>query len=128
MQILIWGDEMKRNIGICIIVLFIIAVGVTFWRDTIAVEENELITNEGSIQTDTEAMIKTNADVKTDYNYYIGNKNGNITVYNKDKKTIYLETDILYESLPDDMKGKIDSYLGFNNLKEVFAFLESYSS
>ena len=35
MQILIWGDVMKRNIGICIFVLFVIAVGVTVLMNNI---------------------------------------------------------------------------------------------
>ena len=96
MQILIWGDVMKRNIGICIFVLFVIAVGVTVLMNNINADSNEINTKDNIINTqsvDTEAMIKTNAQVEVE-GYYIGISDNTIVVYENDGQTVYLETNI----------------------------------
>ena len=127
MQILIWGDIMKRNIGICIFVLFIIAVGVTVLRDNMDADSTRADTNESTQFVDTEAMIKTNAEADN-FNYYIGLEDGAIVVFEKDGKTIYLDTDINTSHFPDETIQKLSRKIGYNNLSDVYDFLESYSS
>ena len=127
MQILIWGDIMKRNIGISIFVLFIIAVGVTVLRDNMDADSMKADTNESTQFVDTEAMIKTNAEADN-FNYYIGLKDGAIVVFEKDGKTIYIETDINTSHFSDETIEKLSRKIGYNNLGDVYDFLESYSS
>ena len=56
MQILIWGDVMKRNIGICIFVLFVIAVGVTVLMNNINADSNEINTKDNIMYNSIKSM------------------------------------------------------------------------
>ena len=130
MQILIWGDVMKRNIGICIFVLFVIAVGVTVLMNNINADSNEINTKDNIINTqsvDTEAMIKTNAQVEVE-GYYIGISDNTIVVYENDGQTVYLETNIAISHLSDNTIERLNKRILCKNLNEVYDLLESYSS
>ena len=130
MQILIWGDVMKRNIGICIFVLFVIAVGVTVLMNNINADSNEINTKDNIINTqsvDTEAMIKTNAQVEVE-GYYIGISDNTIVVYENDGQTVYLETNIAVAHLSENTIERLNKRILCKNLNEVYDLLESYSS
>ena len=130
MQILIWGDVMKRNIGICIFVLFVIAVGVTVLMNNINADSNEINTKDNIINTqsvDTEAMIKTNAQVEVE-GYYIGISDNTIVVYENDGQTVYLETNIAVSYLSENTIERLNKRILCKNLNEVYDLLESYSS
>ena len=130
MQILIWGDVMKRNIGICIFVLFLIAVGVTVFMNNIDADSNEINTKDNIINTqsvDTEAMIKTNAQVEVE-GYYIGISDNSIVVYENDGQTVYLETNIDISYLSENTIERLNKRILCKNLNEVYDLLESYSS
>lgn len=130
MQILIWGDVMKRNIGICIFVLFVIAVGVTVFMNNIDADSNEINTKDNIINTqsvDTEAMIKTNAQVEVE-GYYIGISDNSIVVYENDGQTVYLETNIDISHLSENTIERLNKRILCKNLNEVYDLLESYSS
>ncbi|MDE6313007.1 MAG: hypothetical protein K2M46_05210 [Lachnospiraceae bacterium] len=53
---------------------------------------------------------------------------GNIIVYYTDSGEIYTETDISYSSLPPEIQVQVDAGVQLDGLKEVFDFLENYSS
>lgn len=130
MQILIWGDNMRRNLGICIFVLFVIAVGVTVVMDNIDTGSTTVDTKDYEINTefvDTEAMIKTNASI-SENGYYIGVLNNNIVVYENDGQTVYINTEIDVSHLSENTIEKLNKKILCQNLNEVYDLLESYSS
>ena len=53
---------------------------------------------------------------------------GKIVIYVSETGTIYTDTDIYYNQLPEDMKKEIESGKKMQGLREVYDFLENYSS
>lgn len=51
-----------------------------------------------------------------------------IVVYEEDKSTLYMNTDILLERLPDSLQGEIMAGKFVASEEELYLFLESYSS
>ncbi len=51
-----------------------------------------------------------------------------VIVYEKDKKTIHTNTDILLESLNEELQTEIIRGKYIQNEQELYNFLESYSS
>ena len=53
---------------------------------------------------------------------------GKIVIYISETGTIYTDTDIYYNQLPADVKEELESGKKLQGLREVFDFLENYSS
>ena len=51
-----------------------------------------------------------------------------VVVYEADKKTLYLNTDILLDSLQDSLQAEIIQGKYVENEEDLYNFLESYSS
>ena len=51
-----------------------------------------------------------------------------IVVYEQDKKTLYMNTDILLENLEVDLQAEIMKGKYIESEEELYHFLESYSS
>ena len=51
-----------------------------------------------------------------------------LTVYESDSITVFMETDILVEELPEDMREQLKLGIGICTQEELYDFLESYSS
>ena len=51
-----------------------------------------------------------------------------VIVYEEDKKTIHMNTDILLEGLSEELQTEIIGGKYIENEKELYNFLESYSS
>ena len=60
--------------------------------------------------------------------YYLMVQDGKIVVMEKDKKTVYLTTDIYVEALSDLLKQELIRGKYINNIEELYGFLESYTS
>lgn len=60
--------------------------------------------------------------------YYLMVADHLIVVYHGDQKTLYMDTDILLESLSDALQAEIIQGKYLETEEEVFHFLESYSS
>lgn len=61
--------------------------------------------------------------------YYLAILNHKVVVYREDEQTIYMETDILAEDLPDDVLQELLTQKRVVNTEEdLYDFLESYSS
>ena len=109
MQILIWGDEMKRKISICIIVLIAVIVLII------------LFTNEKK-----ETMPKETDNIH--YAYLVKAKEQKLVVYCSDGETVYFETGISVKSLSESLQQKAEDGIGFFTEADLYDFLESYSS
>lgn len=60
--------------------------------------------------------------------YYLMEVNGYVVVYLSDRKTPYEYTDILYDELPAIVRQEIRNGKYLEGSKELFGFLENYSS
>ncbi len=62
------------------------------------------------------------------HKYYIKLSKGCITVYYSDKKTVYEYTDIDFNALPSDVAADVLAGIRIRDEKELYDFLETYSS
>ena len=87
------------------------------------VAATEKMTDDNSVDSEVEI-----ANMKPSYEYVIVNEGGCLTVYMKDLKTVYMYTDISYAKLSKDLQQEIAQGKKFTTLKDLYAFLENYSS
>ena len=60
--------------------------------------------------------------------YYLSHLHGFVVVYYADRHTIYEVTDIELMTLPAEIQGEITEGKHVRDLKEIYGFLENYSS
>ena len=126
MQILIWGDEMKRKISICIIVLIaVIALIILFTNEKKETMPKETETLE--VTEETETVLPANTD-NIHYAYLVKAREQKLVVYCSDGETVYFETGIAVRSLSESMQQKAEEGIGFFTEADLYDFLESYSS
>ncbi len=126
MQILIWGDEMKRKISICIIVLIAVIVLMILFTN----EKKETIPKETEmleVTEETETVLPVNTD-NIHYAYLVKAREQKLVVYCSDGETVYFETGIAVRSLSESMQQKAEEGIGFFTEADLYDFLESYSS
>lgn len=126
MQILIWGDEMKRKISICIIVLIAVIVLIILFTN----EKKETIPKETEtleVTEETETVLPANTD-NIHYAYLVKAREQKLVVYCSDGETVYFETGIAVRSLSKSMQQKAEEGIGFFTEADLYDFLESYSS
>ena len=73
-----------------------------------------------------EAQRQTRQETETCY--YIKAKDGYVTVYQADQKTVYEYTSIVVEELPDELQNGLKDGIKVLTLGQVYGFLENYSS
>lgn len=71
---------------------------------------------------------KTYYPVERDYKYYLIAENNYVTVYYMDKTTVYSYTDIHLNNLPEKLQQEIAGGKYVLDMKELYDFLENYSS
>lgn len=126
MQILIWGDEMKRKISICIIVLIAVIVLIILFTN----EKKETMPKETEtleVTEETETVLPANTD-NIHYAYLVKAREQKLVVYCSDGETVYFETGIAVRSLSESMQQKAEAGIGFFTEADLYDFLESYSS
>ncbi len=126
MQILIWGDEMKQKISICIIVLIAVIVLIILFTN----EKKETMPKETEtleVTEETEAVLPANTD-NIHYAYLVKAKEQKLVVYCSDGETVYFETGISVKSLSESLQQKAEDGIGFFTEADLYDFLESYSS
>ncbi len=77
---------------------------------------------------DTVVIRKTYELAEKENGYYAMLENGYVTIYCGDKATIYDYTDIAAGKLPENIRTKTIEGFYFNDLVELYEFLETYSS
>ena len=126
MKILICGDEMKRKISICIIVLIAVIVLIILFTN----EKKETIPKETEtleVTEETETVLPANTD-NIHYAYLVKAREQKLVVYCSDGETVYFETGIAVRSLSESMQQKAEEGIGFFTEADLYDFLESYSS
>ena len=127
MEILIWGDNMKRQMSVSIfLAILLIALAwlyIKFSNET--QPKNETITTENDISK--EQSITINQSYIT-CPYYIKEADGRLVVYLSKNKEIYMETGIESITLPSEILDKLETGIFFETEEDLYDFLESYSS
>lgn len=75
-----------------------------------------------------EHIVAAEGDAVKQDGYYLLNRKGYVTVYLSDKTTVYEETDILCDLLPEEVQEELQSGKYIQTTEEVYGFLENYSS
>ncbi len=87
--------------------------------------------DEGKEQTAEEPVTELAAEsalIQKNYEYVIVAEDGYLSVYRADLKTKYMDTDISVKELSDRMKKEVQQGKKFENVEELYGFLENYSS
>lgn len=60
--------------------------------------------------------------------FYLAVKDNELVVYQEDMQTVYINTGIMLDSLPDDIQIQIIQMLWMEDEESLYSFLEAYSS
>lgn len=71
---------------------------------------------------------KTYTEQEEEEGFFLVNENHCVVVYQKDLQNVYLSTDIKVDELPETLQDEILHIKYVENEKELYNFLESYSS
>lgn len=66
--------------------------------------------------------------VQPSESFYLAVYNNEVVVYLEDRKTVYIETEISLDSLPEQLQHDIIQMLWIENEEKLYDFLENYSS
>ena len=128
MEILIWGDNMKRQISIsiffAIFLILLVWLYIKFYNEN-KVNENELSTEVKIVKEEDAITISEDYHL---YEFYIKDENGKLVVYQTKNQEFYMETGISTYTLPLVIRERIMSGIFFETEAELYDFLESYSS
>jgi len=121
----------------CIFTVSVILLGVIAYYWGFNTANHSYIQNQH--QTEEEIPIKTKAeDIPTQtlpdtnssspYLYYLTEDSGYVSIYETDKNTIYEYTDIPLQELPLELQKELKAGIGIASERELYDFLENYSS
>ena len=128
---------MKKTTGIClftgmIFLLLILVVYLLSIQQNTGIGKENLTASTESIsdENDTEQIVRSTEIIAIcePYTYVIKQKNGVLVVYQSDDVTEFFETNIRIRDLDADMVEKIENGIFFSDDRELYDFLESYSS
>ena len=127
LEILIWGDNMKRQISISILFAILLIIMVWFYIKTYnerkpIVDDN---TTEQSVIKDEAVEISKEHE---NYIYYAKDEDGRVVIYSANNEKIIMETGIETFSLPDIIQEKLKNGIFFETEQKMYDFLENYSS
>ena len=128
-------EFMKRTISICLFVLLIFVCAFTVtWLvrlpDTPILEYDTSESTMDAIPTEVseEWEVAESMTLQQNARYVIGEADGYLVVYMADESTVYLETNIRLSHLDDAMQDAVKSHIYIRDDRELYDFLESYSS
>ena len=128
MEILVWGDNMKRQINIsiflAIIVILLALLYIKFSNDT--QQNNHGVLTEESDQKDNNSLEISQEYIS--YEFYVKDDNGRLVVYETKTQNIYAQTAIQTKMLPLEIQQELQAGIYFKSETELYNFLESYSS
>lgn len=87
--------------------------------------EENMISSENSVQIPVVAPVEQK---RQNSGYVLEVWNGKLQVIERSTNQVYMDTEIMYEQLPEDVRKSIDTGRYFSSIEEILAFLESYSS
>ena len=117
----------KYRIGFFMAVfLFVSLLGIGYQISYHYVSDKQQAESQ-ELEKETES-ITTKAIVEKNEGFYLYELHGYVAVYLYDRETIYELTDISIDSLPSDVKNEVEKGKYIQTTKELYGFLENYSS
>lgn len=92
----------------------------------VAADRQSALTQEENLKK--EDSIAAKGEARQSKGYFLKILEGYVAVYYQDKETLYELTNIPAESLPNEVKNQLLDGKYVKNDKELYAFLENYSS
>lgn len=90
--------------------------------------EMELARQEQEQEKEKEQSVEADGEALKEDCYYLMEVNGYVVVYLSDKKTAYEYTNISFDELPDKLRQEIRNGKYIEGTKDLYGFLENYSS
>ena len=118
---------MKRQVSVSIF-LAILVISLTWLYIKF---NNETSPKENVITTENDVSKEESVTISQEYitcPYYIKAEDGKLIVFESKSQQIYMETSIEIDTLPDEVKEKLDTGIFFKTEGDLYDFLESYSS
>lgn len=123
---------MRQKLSICIFfgIIFVVTIAGLFAMEMSLREEEQI----GRMHTQVEETQMTEQDAVESgmdiqpYQFYLMAIDGQISVFESDKTTWYMDTGIMIEDVPDMIRIQLEEGMGFVSEEELFSFLENYSS
>lgn len=128
---------MKQKLSICIFAVIcfggIILTTVVINSNRQQHTETKIERNVELKETEVRQIVKQKEYIPTQkelmyYSYMIYQDGERLTVYKADSTTVFMETNILVDQLPDDVQEQLKMGIGFQTEDDLYDFLESYSS
>ncbi len=79
-------------------------------------------------ETPKEELVTTKGTAQKNEGYYLCALQGYVVVYLGDHETIYEMTEIPLDTLPDNVRSEVESGKYVETARELYGFLENYSS
>ncbi|MCI8598348.1 MAG: hypothetical protein HFJ10_07900 [Lachnospiraceae bacterium] len=96
-----------------------------FLEDTPELEDQETeLTKRQEVSSDPDSVQTESKE----YGYYLVEESGYVNIYLQDKTTIFEYTDIAMDTLPEELQTEIRWGKGLPGERELYDFLENYSS
>ena len=127
MEILIWGDNMKRQMSISIILsILVIVLAWLYIKDfNKRRENNDNLVTENNISKEEAITISQEYE---NFDFYIKSEDGSVSVFHVKTQELFMETGIETYTLPNEIRNQLNSGIFFETEDELYDFLESYSS
>ena len=124
---LIWGDNMKRQISISIflalLLVVLVLVYIKFYNERKPIEYD--ISTEQNLQKEDAIEI---SQIYENYAYYAKDEDGRVVVYSTKNQKLIMETGIETFSLPSVIQENLEQGIFFETAEKLYDFLENYSS
>ncbi len=126
---------MRRTIGICFFMAMVLggamlAVWTAGSSDTPDIERfsTEPQLEADPVEVTEQWEVAESMALRENARYVIGEKDGFLVVYESDGSTVYLETNIRLEHLSQQEQETIKNHIFIRDDRELYDFLESYTS
>lgn len=118
---------MKKMISVCL--LFVLLLAGSLWIDQTMRSSEKTKPEEVAEEmvTDTEKMTESMSHLSYT-KYYVHASEGYVVIYQADHETVYCETSIRVEHLPEELQSGLKEGIALCSDEELYEFLENYSS
>lgn len=123
---------MKRKTGICFLLgtvfaTAVIVVGIGFYNSQKRSPMEENNTETTGMETEAEEAVISSVN-QPEYKYIIFSEDGRLVVYFSDNATVFFNSGIRADTLPDTIQEQLSLGIRFATDEQLYDFLESYSS
>ena len=119
--------KLKKMISVCL--LFVLLLAGSLWIDQTMLSSEKPKPEEVAqeMAADTEKMTESMSHL-SHTKYYVHASEGYVVIYQADHETVYCETSIRVEHLPEELQSSLEEGIALYSDEELYEFLENYSS